>query len=74
MERLHYLKKYIGGPARQAIEGYFFLTTEDAYDQAKKLLEKRYGDPFVIGNAFLDKHGPQYPIRMRRLCVTWQTS
>ena len=55
VEKLHYLKKYVGGAARQAIDGYFFLTTEDAFNQAKQLLERRYGDPFVIGNAFRDK-------------------
>lgn len=31
------------------------LSSEDAFEEAKKLLEKRYGDPFVIGNAFRNK-------------------
>ena len=48
-------QKYTGGAAREAVEGYFYLTTDDAYDESKKLLEKRYGDPFVVANAFRDK-------------------
>ena len=29
--------------------------TEDAFQEAKALLQKRYGDPFVVANAFRDK-------------------
>ena len=53
-ERIYYLKKYLAGPAKDAIEGYFFLTSGDAYVEARKLLEERYGDPYVISNAFRD--------------------
>ncbi len=31
------------------------MTTNDAFVQAKKLLDKRYGNHFVLGNAFRDK-------------------
>ncbi|XP_060585528.1 uncharacterized protein LOC132741396 [Ruditapes philippinarum] len=54
-EKIHYLKKYLGGPVRQVVENYFLLSTEDAYDDARKLLNERYGDPFVIASAFRDK-------------------
>lgn len=54
-EKMHYLKRYLSGSARDAIEGYFLLSTEDSYNEAKKLLNQRYGDTFVIANAFRDK-------------------
>ena len=54
-ERFHYLRKYLAGAAKEAIEGFCFLMTEDAFQEAKALLQKRYGDPFVVANAFRDK-------------------
>ena len=54
-ERIHYLKKYLGGSAREAIEGYFLLSTDDAYDEARLLLEERYGGSFVVATAFRNK-------------------
>ena len=50
-ERLHYLKKYIGGQ----VESYSFLLPEDAFEEAKGWLEERYGNQFVIADAFRDK-------------------
>ena len=54
-EKIHYLKKYLSGSVREVVENYFLLSSENAFDEAKQLLEQRYGDPFVIGNAFRDK-------------------
>ena len=54
-ERLHYLKRYISGSVKDVIEGYFLLSTDTAYEEAKETLDKRYGDPFIIANAFRDK-------------------
>ena len=31
------------------------LMTDDAYEDAKPLLDERFGDQFVIANAFRDK-------------------
>lgn len=57
-EKLYYLRRYLGGAARKAAEGFFLLGTEEAYDSAWQLLEKRFGDPFIIGKSFRDKlHG-----------------
>ena len=65
IERIHYLKKYLGGYAKEAVEGYFLLTTVDSYDEARALLEERYGDLFLVANAFRDKLDawPKIPIR-----------
>jgi len=57
-EKLYYLRQYLGGAAKKAVEGFFLLGTEEAYDSAWQLLEKRFGDPFIIGKSFRDKlHG-----------------
>ena len=47
-ERLHYLKKYMGGQVKDTVESYFLLPPEDAF-------EERYGNQFVIADAFRDK-------------------
>ena len=54
-EKIHYLRKYLSSSVREVVENYFLLSSEDAFEEAKKLLEQRYGDPFVIGNAFRNK-------------------
>ena len=60
-EKVYYLKKYLGGEAHEAVEGYLLLPTEQSFRSAKELLEERYGDPFCIANAFRDKldHWPR---------------
>ena len=47
-ERLHYLKKYIGGQVKDTVESHFLLPHEDAF-------EERYEKPFVIADGFRDK-------------------
>lgn len=54
-ERLFYLKKYVAGEALQVIDGYFYIGSSSAYDSARKVLEDRYGHPFVVQKAFRKK-------------------
>ncbi|XP_059380370.1 uncharacterized protein LOC132115947 isoform X1 [Carassius carassius] len=54
-EKIFYLRRYVSGPAKRAVEGYFLLGTESAYAAAWKFLDKRYGNPFTIAKAFIDK-------------------
>ena len=54
-EKIYYLKRYLGASVRQVVENYFLLSTEDSYEKARALLDQRYGDPFVIANAFRGK-------------------
>ncbi len=54
-EKIYYLRKYVGGPARRAVESYFLLGTEAVYYAAWDTLEERYGSSFVIAKAFRDK-------------------
>lgn len=54
-ERLYYLKRYVSGQVRDVIDGYLLLSSADAYNDARKLLDERYGNPFTIACAFRDK-------------------
>ena len=54
-ERIYYLKRYLGGKARECLECYFLYSSESSFAEAKELLEKIFGDPYVIQSAFRDK-------------------
>ena len=71
-QKFHYLKQYLGGEAREVVEGTFFRTDDNAYAQAWEKLRKRYGQPFVVQRAFQKKIklwpkiGPKDYIGVRR--------
>ncbi|XP_057714277.1 uncharacterized protein LOC130930379 [Corythoichthys intestinalis] len=54
-EKIYFLRKYVAGPARKAIESYFLVGTEKAYDSGWQILEERYGNSFVVAKTFRDK-------------------
>ncbi|XP_060759736.1 uncharacterized protein LOC132870171 [Neoarius graeffei] len=54
-DRLFYLQKYISGEARSVLEGTFYRKDDEAYEQAWKALNARYGHHFVIQRAFREK-------------------
>ena len=54
-ERLFYLSKYTTGPAKAAIIGYFGLDSDDSYANAKKTLLSRFGNTFIVYEAFRNK-------------------
>ncbi|XP_065097354.2 uncharacterized protein [Paramisgurnus dabryanus] len=54
-EKLYYLKKYVGGPARQALDGNFYRNDNEAYQDAWDKLNRRFGQPFAIQRAFREK-------------------
>ncbi len=55
LERIHFLRRYLGGPAKEAVGGLFFLDSDKAYSKAKAILQQRFGDPFQVTEAFRDK-------------------
>lgn len=55
LERLHYLRKYLEGEPKEAVAGSFYFESEDAYEKAKDILEDRYGNSFLVAEAFRDK-------------------
>lgn len=42
-DKLHNLKKYVGGPARKTLDGIFYRNDSDAYKDAWERLNQRYG-------------------------------
>ncbi|KAK3726566.1 hypothetical protein QZH41_001952, partial [Actinostola sp. cb2023] len=54
-ERIHFLRKYVAGEAKEAIDGLLLLNSDDAYQKAKEMLSKRFGDPFAIASAYRQK-------------------
>lgn len=54
-DKLFYLQKYIDGEARSVLEGSFYRKDEQAYQQAWKKLDERYGHSFVVHRAFREK-------------------
>ena len=55
-DRLHYLKKYVGGPAKEAIKGYFLLpNSTSAYEKAMVVLRNRFGSDFAIAESFRER-------------------
>ncbi|XP_067295957.1 uncharacterized protein [Pseudorasbora parva] len=54
-DKMFYLKKYVSGFARKALEGTFFRTDDEAYQDAWCRLNNRYGQPFVIQKAFRER-------------------
>lgn len=54
-DKLHYLKRYVGGPARKSLDGIFYRNDDEAYNDAWNKLNQRYGQPFVIQKAFREK-------------------
>lgn len=54
-EKLYYLRKYLGGPAKRVVEGFLLVGTDEAYDAAWEVRERCFGDLFTIGKCFRDK-------------------
>ena len=51
-EKILYLLQYLSGPPRKMVEGYQFVSSPSAYQEAKQALEKRFGHPSVVADAF----------------------
>ena len=54
-EKILYLLQYLSGTPKKIVEGYQFLKTADSYSEAKKPLEKLFGHPSVVAEAFRRK-------------------
>ncbi|XP_073785217.1 uncharacterized protein [Danio rerio] len=54
-EKMFYLKTYLAGEARKAVEGFFYKNSDDTYQGAWRVLEERYGNPFIIQRAFRER-------------------
>ena len=54
-EKIHYLKQYLGGEAKQTADTLTCLDDAHIYAKAKALLQKRYGSSFIISEAYREK-------------------
>lgn len=54
-EKIYYLQQYVSGEAKESIAGCFYGRSESDYQRAWEILDRRYGHPFKIGEAFRDK-------------------
>ena len=54
-EKILYLLQYLSGPPKRVIEGYQYVQSPNAYTEAKGILEKRFGHPSVVADAFRSK-------------------
>lgn len=55
VEKLHILRKYLAGRAKDAVAGFFLIPDAAAYASARKVLKVRFGHPSVVTNAFRDR-------------------
>ena len=54
-EKIHSLKKYTSGRARECIEGYLCVFSDASYKEARRMLDLRFGDRFIVTFAFREK-------------------
>ena len=54
-ERLYYLGRYTAGEAKEAVSGLLTLDNGDAYQKAKNILTSRFGNQFMVADAFRKK-------------------
>ncbi|XP_068247736.1 uncharacterized protein [Palaemon carinicauda] len=54
-ERLYYLGKYTDGQAKTAIDNLISFGTQEAYNKAWKILHDRFGNKFIVADAFRSK-------------------
>ena len=51
-DRLYFLGKYTKGKANDIVKGFLCLSSESAYDEARKLLNQRFGNPVHVAEAY----------------------
>ena len=53
--RLQLLIQYCTGKAKETIKCCGMMSGKDGYAKAKKLLEERFGEKYVVSNAWIEK-------------------
>ena len=61
--RLYYLLQYTNGPVQDLVRSCLTMPDEIGYDEARKLLAERYGQPYNIATAYVDRVINGAPIR-----------
>ncbi|XP_068205273.1 uncharacterized protein [Palaemon carinicauda] len=53
--RLYFLNQHLEGKPKSLIAGCMFMNASEGYIEAKRLLDKVYGDPYKVSMAYIDK-------------------
>ncbi|XP_068203742.1 uncharacterized protein [Palaemon carinicauda] len=53
--RLYFLNQHLEGKPKSLIAGCMFMNASEGYIEAKRLLDKVYGDPYKVSMAYVDK-------------------
>jgi len=51
-DRLYFLDKYTKGKANEVVKGFLAMTSDSAYERARKLLDERFGNPIHVAKAY----------------------
>ena len=54
-DKLFFLQRYSGGKVKPMLSGYFICNSDNSYHAAWELLNSRFGDSFVIAEAFRER-------------------
>jgi hypothetical protein len=74
-DKLYYLDQHVTGEPKELISGCLFMTPDDGYKRARRLLDREYGDKFRIATGHVNKlHswpriGDHDPKAMKRLAI-----
>ena len=60
---LYYLNQHLEGEPADLIQGCLHMAPEAGYTEARRLLQKEYGDPYKISTAYLNKIIHWAPVR-----------
>ena len=52
-DRLYYLDQHLTSEPKDLIGGCLHIEPDEGYTEARKLLQKEYGDPYKVSNAFM---------------------
>ena len=54
-EKIYYLSRYLGGEAKDAIKFHITMACDNAYTEAMKILNDRFGNPFIVSNSYREE-------------------
>ena len=51
-DRLYFLDKYTRGKANNVVKGFLAMSSDSAYEKARKMLDQRFGNPVHVAEAY----------------------
>ena len=60
-DRLYYLDQHLVGEPKELISGCLHIEPDEGYQEARRLLQKEYGDPYKVSTAYM-KRLTEWPI------------